>query len=218
MELFHFDIETVGQYKDFNTFKISDEKGSALFEKKCLKSKWDIEHGTIEEAYLQTAPIVSTFGKIVCISFGYKHNDEYKISSFYGDDEKEIVDKFNELLKKIETKAFNLSGYRIAYFDIPWIMHKLHKYGIKPANILSIYGKKPWEMRIVDMADDWKQKFAWVSSFDEVCYEIGVQSPKSELNGSEVHNAYWNGHLLKVKEYCENDVKASLNVADILYT
>ena len=96
-------------------------------------------------------------------------------------------------------------------------MHKLHKYGIQPASILSVYGKKPWEMRVVDMADDWKQKFAWTSSFDEVCYEIGVPSPKQELNGSEVHSAFWNGDVEKIKNYCESDVKASLRVADIIY-
>lgn len=217
MELFHFDIETVGQYVDYKTFKINDERGATMYEKKALKAEWIDKHGSLDNAYLETAPIISTYGKIVCISFGFKHGDEYRISSFYGEDEKEIVEKFNELLKRIETKAYSLSGYRIMYFDIPWIMHKLHKYDIKPASILSIYGKKPWEMRVVDMSDDWKQKFAWQSSFDEVCYEIGVDSPKEELNGSEVHSAYWKGDIESIKTYCENDVKASLRVADIIY-
>lgn len=217
MELFHFDIETVGAYSDYKEFEKLDEKGAELYKKKYIKMKWDQEYGTPEIAYLETAPIMSTYGKIVCISFGYKHGDDFRIASFYGDDEKEIVQKFNELLKKIETKAYNLSGYRILYFDIPWIMHKLHKYGIEPASILSVYGKKPWEMRVVDMSDDWKQKFAWASTFDEVCYEIGVSSPKEELNGSEVHSTYWKGDIEKIKNYCESDVKASLKVADIIY-
>lgn len=217
MELLHFDIETVGQYKDFKTFEENDERGSSIFKNKCLKSKWDIEHSSIEEAYLQKSPIISTYGKIVCISVGFKDKGEFRISSLYSDNEKDVVDKFNNLLKKIEVKDFNLSGYRILYFDIPWVMHKLHKYGIEPASILSIYGKKPWEMRVVDIAEDWKQKFAWTSSFDEVCYELGIDSPKSDLNGSEVHSAYWNGDIEKIKTYCENDVRASLEVADIIY-
>jgi hypothetical protein len=68
--------------------------------------------------------------------------------------------------------------FRINYFDIPWVLHKLHKYGIEPANIIYLYDKKPWDCKIVDMSDDWKSKFAWAFSFDEMCYEIGVMSPK----------------------------------------
>jgi hypothetical protein len=38
-----------------------------------------------------------------------------------------IVNDFNELLKKVEKKNFNLCGFRIINFDIPWILHKLFK-------------------------------------------------------------------------------------------
>jgi predicted PolB exonuclease-like 3'-5' exonuclease len=217
MELFHFDIETAGQYKDFTEFEKNDERGSNLFKGKYQKLGWDEKYENIYEAYLDNAGIVPTYGRIVCISFGYLDNGQERISSFYGDDEKEIVEKFNNLLKKIETKSFNLSGFRIAYFDIPWIMHKLAKYGIKPADIITTYNKKPWEMRITDMSDDWKSKFAWAFSFDEMCYELGVESPKDNMNGSEVHIAYWEGRVNDVKTYCEKDVRSSIKVSELIY-
>ena len=217
MELFMFDIETAGQYKDFTEFEKNDERGSNLFKGKYQKMGWDEKYENIYEAYLDNAGIVPTYGRIVCISFGYLDNGQERISSFYGDDEKEIVEKFNNLLKKIETKSFNLSGFRIAYFDIPWIMHKLAKYGIKPADIITTYNKKPWEMRITDMSDDWKSKFAWAFSFDEMCYELGVESPKDNMNGSEVHIAYWEGRVNDVRTYCEKDVKASIKVSELIY-
>jgi len=93
----------------------------------------------------------------------------------------------------------------------------MHKYGITPPSILNIYDKKPWETRIVDMAEDWKQKFAWSSSFDEVCYELGVESPKDKIDGSEVHGKYWEGAYEEIKEYCEKDVSASLDVDRKIY-
>lgn len=216
-ELFMFDIETAGQYKDFTEFEKNDERGSNLFKGKYQKMGWDEKYEDIHEAYLDNAGIVPTYGRIVCISFGYLDNGQERISSFYGDDEKEIVEKFNNLLKKIETKSFNLSGFRIAYFDIPWIMHKLAKYGIKPADIISTYNKKPWEMRITDMSDDWKSKFAWAFSFDEMCYELGVESPKDNMNGSEVHIAYWEGRVNDVRTYCEKDVRSSIKVSELIY-
>jgi predicted PolB exonuclease-like 3'-5' exonuclease len=217
MELFMFDIETAGQYKDFIEFEKNDERGSNLFKGKYQKMGWDEKYVNIYEAYLDNAGIVPTYGRIVCISFGYLDNGQERISSFYGDDEKDIVEKFNNLLKKIEKKDFNLSGFRVAYFDIPWIMHKLAKYGIKPADIITTYNKKPWEMRITDMSDDWRSKFAWAFSFDEMCYELGIESPKDNMNGSDVHLAYWEGRVEEVKIYCEKDVKASIRVSQVIY-
>ena len=216
-ELFMFDIETAGQYKDFQTFEQQDERGASLFKKKYTKMNWEEKYSSVDDAYLDNAGIIPTYGRIVCISFGYIDKGINRVSSFYGTDEKDIINKFNELLKKIETKTFNLSGFRIMYFDIPWLLHKLYKYGIKPANIIVTHDKKPWEMRITDMSDDWKGKFAWSLSFDEMCYELGVESPKDNMNGSEVHVAFWEGRLDDVKTYCEKDVNSCIRVAQKIY-
>ena len=217
MELFHFDIETCGQYKDYDDFLDNDERGAKLFESKYSKMNWNEKYSSINEAYIENAGIISTYGKICCISFGYESNGEKHIRSFYGDDEKDIVDSFNNLLKKIEQKSFSLSGFRINHFDIPWVLHKLHKYGIEPASMIYLYDKKPWECRVVDMSDDWKQKFAWAFSFDEMCYELGVQSPKDVMNGSQVHKYYYQGRIEDIKTYCEKDVSSSIDASKKLY-
>lgn len=218
-ELFHFDIESCGEYPDYETFKSDDTRGAELFEKKYKSYNWSEKYEDINDAYINNSGIISTYGKIVCISFGFlDNNGDMKISSIYGDDEKDIVNRFNELLKKIEKKAFNLSGFRIIHFDIPWLLHKLHKYGIKPADIIYMYDKKPWDMRITDMADDWKQRFAWSFTFDEMCYELGVESPKDGINGSDVHHVFWSGDIESIKEYCEKDVKASIEASQKIYS
>ena len=217
MELFHWDIETAAEYKDFKSFTDNDKRGSKLFENKYIKMGWETKYDSVEDAYLKQAGIISTYGRIVCISFGYLDNGQERVSSFYGDNEKDIVEKFNNLLKKIETKSFNLSGFRILAFDIPYLLHKLNKYGIQPADIIVTHNKKPWEMRITDMSDDWKGKFAWAFSFDEMCYELGVESPKDNMNGSEVHFSFWDGKVEEVKTYCEKDVTSCIRVAQKIY-
>lgn len=217
-ELFHWDIECAAEYKDFETFELNDARGAELFKKKFDKLESLKKYSSYDEAYLEQGGIVSTFGRIVCISYGYVSNTGAPIiTSAYGDDERDIVFKFNEVLKKVETKNFNLCGFRLVYFDIPYLLHKLHKYGIEPANILYLYDKKPWEMRVVDISDDWKSKFAWAFSFDEVCYELGVESPKDAMDGSEVHKYYWSGRIEEVKTYCEKDVNSSIKVANLIY-
>ncbi len=216
MELFYFDLETAGQYKNYEDLLRNDEKGASLFQSKY--EKMFSKDYSINDAYINNAGIISTYGQIVCISCGFFDNDgNKKISSIYGENEQEIVFKFNEILKKIEKKNFSLSGYRIINFDIPWTLHKLHKYRIEPASILYTYDKKPWEMRIVDIAEDWKGKFAWTASFDEVCYELGVKSPKVNISGKDVHNYFWNGKIEEVKDYCEMDVSSSMDVSKLIY-
>ena len=83
--------------------------------------------------------------------------------------------------------------------------------------MIYMYDKKPWDARIVDIADDWKQKFAWGFSFDEVCYELSIPSPKDNMDGSEVHKYYWEGKLEDIKRYCEKDVNSTLEVGKVLY-
>lgn len=217
MELFHFDIECAAEYKDYETFLSNDERGAKLFEGKWKRMSWD-QKFSLEDSYLDQGGIISTYGKICCISFGYVDaNNQKQIRSFYGEDERYIVQSFNDLLKKIQQKSFKLSGFRITHFDIPWILHKLHKYEISPAEIIRPYDKKPWEMRIVDIADDWKQKFAYVFSFEEMCYELGVPSPKSKMDGSLVNEYYHTGRLEEIKEYCEMDVSSSIDAGLKLY-
>lgn len=217
-ELFHWDIETVAEHKDFETFELNDERGSNLFKKKFHKMRWEDKYPTYNDAYLEQGGIVSTFGKIVCISYGYTNNNGVPvITSAYGDDEREVIFKFNEVLKKVETKNFNLCGFRILSFDLPYLLHKLHKYGIEPANILYLYDKKPWEMRMVDISDDWRSKFAWAFSLDEASYELGIDSPKDAMDGSQVHQYYWNGRLEDVRVYCEKDVNVCIEISKKMY-
>lgn len=220
--LFYFDIETAGQYKSLESLMNNDRRGYELFLKKYHNNTWMSERfSTASEAYLEYSPIFSTFGKIVCISFGYftnKNTQGYRVDSIYGDNEKKIVTEFNNLLLKVSQKHMSLSGYRILSFDIPWVLHKLNKYGIEPSKLIDVYGIKPWDIRAVDLADEWKQKFRYYVSFDEVCYTLGIDSPKDEIDGSMVHSTYWKDKNIElIKDYCQKDVLSSMKVAEKMF-
>jgi DNA polymerase elongation subunit (family B) len=166
-ELFYFDIETVSEYRSYSDFLENDPYGAKLFKEKSERLDW-LKNSTISDVYVEKAGFYSTFGRICCISCGFKNNlGENKIYSFYDSDEYQILNDFNNLLKQVEKKNFNICGYGINQFDIPWVMHKFHKYSIVPAEILSPYNKKPWDMRITDLSDDWKGKNV-AYSFNEV--------------------------------------------------
>ena len=215
-DLFYFDIETTGKYKDYKTCLLEDPKGAELFEKKYHKNEWMKEQGTLEESYEKSAGIFSTYGKIVCISFGYftnKNEKGYTVGSIYGDNEEKIINDFSELLMKVSEKGMYLSGYVINAFDIPFVVHKILKYKAPLPSILNLYDKKPWEVSIFDLADKWKFQTKYYASLDEVCYELGIESPKDDINGSEVHNVYWyQNDLERIKTYCEKDVLSTMKV------
>jgi len=219
--LFYFDIETVGKYKDLESLKENDEKGYELFMKKYNKNSWMSDGLTPEQAYLNYSPISSTYGKIVCISFGYFHEKDekgYTINSISNDDEKELMIRIQELFVKVSKKHLMLSGFNINGFDIPWIVHKMNKYDIVVPSVLRIYGKKPWEIHSFDLFNEWKSTYStykFMPSFDEVCYELGVPSPKNAIDGSKVHYTYWvEEDLDSVVEYCEGDVYSNMKVAE----
>lgn len=217
--LLYFDIETTSQYRSLDEFKINDSYGHNIFVKKYNKSKFfrgDTE--SANESYLEQAPIYSAYGKILCISFGYFKNGKPVINSIYGDDEEDIIYNFNMLLDKVGKKHMMISGYKSSSFDVPWIVHKLNKYDIEPCSLLNIYGMKPWDIKSIDLADEWKQRFSKYVPLEEVAYELGIVNPKNDMSGDMVHNVYWeedNG-LERIKTYCESDVLTTMLIGERL--
>ena len=218
--LFYFDIESVGQYKDLESLKENDEKGYKLFMKKYDKNK-SFDDSTPEESYLRYAPISSVYGKVVCLSFGYFHEkseEGYTINSISNDNEEILIKEVQKLFLKVSKKHLMLSGFNINGFDIPFLVHKMNRYGIVVPNVLRIYGKKPWEIHSFDLFNEYKSTYStyrFMPSFDEVCYELGVPSPKNTIDGSKVHPTYWNyNDLPTIVDYCEGDVYSNMLVAE----
>lgn len=216
-KILHFDIETRGAYESYEEFKENDLYAANVFKEKFDRYLGN-DYDSIEQAYLDRSPIISTYGKICCISIGYQLGDKDKvIKSTYGDDEEKIVRSFNKGLEQFFENGFYLSGYNIKHFDIPWVLHKLHRYGIKPCSLLDIYNLKPWENKIIDMYEDWRQKAYSTYSFEEVCLELGIETPKSDMCGKDVHSYFYTGRIEEIKKYCEQDISASIDVEKKIY-
>ena len=86
---------------------------------------------------------------------------------------------------------------------------------IKIPSILPNYQIKPWETKVVDTKEVWNfNSFKGLSSLELVCASLNVPNPKdNEVNGSNMHNYYYNNNdINKIVEYCEEDVKATINL------
>lgn len=221
-----FDIETVSQYKDFESLKNADptlakhwEKRADWYRRWYKKGSEDLSTMTTEEIYTRKAALQAEYGKIVCISVGQvKYGDDnlpfINTKSFVGS-EPELLAEFLELVRNIESlQKFNFVGHNIDAFDIPFIAKRMITNEITPPSTFIVHNQKPWERSFVDTCKVWGSG-AFAESYTSLsllCHTLGVPTPKDAMDGSEVHEYYYDrDDLESIVKYCEKDVQATAN-------
>lgn len=205
-QILFLDIETVPSCAEFNDLTPAMQK---LWEK---KSKYLIksEEETPASIY-QKAGIYSEFGKIICISAGFFTGNTFRIKSFYGDNETELLNNFNSLLNKSYNAPDKyLCAHNGKEFDYPYIARRMLINDIKLPEILNFAGKKPWEIRHLDTLELWKfGDYKHYTSLELLTAVFNIPTPKDDINGSMVADIYYNEKDLKrIAVYCEKDVVA----------
>lgn len=174
------------------------------------------------EDLFQRAGIYAEFGKIICISAGtiYRKGKQriYRVKSFYGDDEKQLLIDFADMLDKFTTNpAHKLCAHNGQEFDFPWIARRMLIHGLKLPKILDIAGAKPWEIRdtLIDTMQLWKfGDYKHYTSLNLLCAVFDIPTPKDDIDGSQVAEVYYQeGDLERIARYCEKD---TLAVAQLL--
>ncbi len=203
------DIETVPAMPEFD--KLSDRM-KTLWEK---KSKYIALQDETAEMTYERAGIYAEFGKIVCISVGNiilnDNTRKLRLKSFFGDDEKLIIQQFNNLLNNYFNRQQHLlCAHNGKEFDFPYIARRTLINGLKLPSLLNIAGKKPWEIQHLDTMELWKfGDYKHYTSLDLLTEVFCIPSPKDDMDGSEVSNVYWKEKdLFRITEYCEKDVVA----------
>lgn len=213
-KILFLDIETVPQkpvYEDLSDRmkKFWDRKASFLA----------TNDETPEDLYSR-AGIYSEFGKIIVIAVGYlrkKQETGYTliIKAISNDDESKILIRFNDFLKKyFNSTEHYLCAHNGKEFDFPYIARRMLINGIKPAPILDLQGLKPWEVRHLDTMQMWKfGDYKHFTSLDLLTEIFGIDSPKQDIDGSQVADVYWKEKDLKrIEKYCKRDVLALVQV------
>ncbi|MEO7311890.1 MAG: ribonuclease H-like domain-containing protein [Chitinophagaceae bacterium] len=207
--LLMLDIETVSQYPGYQSMP---EKWQHLWDHKV--AMYLPEGDTAESFYPKRAAILAEFGKIVCISMGYFNNEgsriQLRIKSFYGDDEKQLLQTFIQAVNKWQTVKRHMSfcGHNVKEFDLPYICRRLLVNSIGIPSYLNFQSMKPWETNIVDTMQFWKfGDFKNYISLNLLAACLGVESPKDDIDGSMVGAVYWEEqNLPRIMHYCQKDV------------
>jgi uncharacterized protein YprB with RNaseH-like and TPR domain len=208
-DILFLDIETAPvtyRYNELNEHhkKFWDEK---------FKSSANIE--SPEKHYIK-AGIYAEFSKVICISVGFLKNRSFRLKSFYGDSEKEILQNFSSLLNIHYDKKENLlCAHNGKEFDFPFIARRMLLNGVKLPKILNIAGKKPWEVNHLDTMELWKfGDYKNYTSLSLLATIFDIPTPKDDINGSDVARVYWEEKdIERIVKYCQKDV---LTVAQLL--
>lgn len=196
------DIETVPQYANFDELPSNLQK---LWESKTTFQRKNQE--TPDEFY-QRAGIWAEFGKIICISVGiFKDNKSFRVKSFYGHEEKELLLDFISLMNSQPAQLI-LCAHNGKEFDFPYLCRRMLIKGLEIPKQLDIAGKKPWEINHLDTMELWKfGDYKNYTSLNLLAAIFDIPTPKDDIDGSQVGQVYWEAQdLERIKTYCQKDV------------
>lgn len=227
-ELLIFDLETSGDYPTYEELEMNDKRKAELWNTKYTKAKVKDPDKWIglASSYMEHSPLSPEFGRIVCASFCHIVEDSStgkmvyrgRVKSYYDNratrnSERELVlEPVATLLNNIVKtgKRYRLCGHNIKKFDVPFLAKRMIMSGMQVPLLLQTWGKKPWEIDMVDTGELWSMG-AWDQyvSLDLLTCALGVQSPKENMKGEYVGRAFWQDEdYEKIHLYCEEDVKA----------
>lgn len=203
------DIETVPGVKSFDLLPADMQQ---YYDDKTKYQRGDEK--TAEDFYSERAGILAEFGKVICISCGFVHGSgqerEFRVKSFYGDDEKVLLQQFADMLNENFPNTFEvLCAHNGLEFDFPYLSRRMLINGVALPDPLDNAGKKPWEIPHWDTMELWKfgdrKNF---TSLKLLAALFGIPTPKDDIDGSMVADVYYNEKdLERIVRYCEKDTK-----------
>lgn len=211
-KILFLDIETVPQCYRWDDL---DERSAQLFSD---KTRFEQERSgkSVAEVYGDKGGILAEFGKIICIGVGSLRSEgdalAMRVSSFHGDDEREVLQRFVDMLDKFYSSDDHwLCGHNGKEFDFPYIARRCVVHGIRLPRLLDIAGLKPWEVGHLDTMNLWSfgDRKAY-TSLALLTHILGIPTPKDDISGADVARVYWEDQdLERIATYCRKDVVAT---------
>ena len=117
------------------------------------KQPINVKKKLLLEEFYERAGIWAEFGKIVCISVGYftpnEKEKQLRVKSFYGDDEKILLQEFKDLLDAhFNKKEHVLCAHNGKEFDFPYIARRMIIQKVELPKKLNLFGKNHGKFHI----------------------------------------------------------------------
>jgi predicted PolB exonuclease-like 3'-5' exonuclease len=211
-----FDIESAPEYKQLpDTGPVRD---SWIYKMKYEKENVESGKTTYEQLYDDKAALYPEFSKVVAITLGKVKDNAIKLFSIAGHEEDKVLNSFNKVINGSlsQNKGTKLVGFAISQFDIPFLLKRCIILGIAPNQLIDINHLKPWncDTFIIDLKTLWRGGSATDSSLINVAIALGLPSPKSDMEGAQVHKIYYSDPdpIKRISNYCDSDVVTNINI------
>jgi uncharacterized protein YprB with RNaseH-like and TPR domain len=184
--------------------------------KKLWDNKFRFQTTEAPEAHYKKAGIFAEYAKVICISVGFFNEKTFRIKSFYGHDEKQVLKDFAALLNThYNRKDHLLCAHNGKEFDFPFLCRRMLLNAVKLPKALNITGKKPWEINHLDTMELWKfGDYKNYTSLNLLATIFQIPTPKDDIDGGDIARVYWEEkNLERIVTYCQKDV---LTVARLL--
>lgn len=206
------DIETVPvcyRYEDL------DPVSQELWDEKV---RYQAESNGVKTSELyEKAGVLAEFAKVICICIGFFYEDngerKLRLKTISGDDEHELLLEFSELIDE-KFSRYQLCAHNGKEFDFPFLGRRMLINGIKIPSVLSLAGKKPWEVNHLDTMDLWKfGDRKHFTSLKLLAHLFNLPTPKDDISGKDVARVYWEERdLHRIAVYCQKDVITLANL------
>lgn len=197
------DIETVGQTHE----EIPPRALEYLFKRLERDAPDDEELARRREDLAGRFGLDPTTGRVIVVgTLDTETGDE---RAFAGDDEKLLLEAFWSFVEETRPRLLvTFSGRR---FDVPYLVVRSAVLGLRPAVPLPS-GADHFDVREALEGDDRRR----VGSLDYFCAVFGIPSPKTELDGTRIGEAWAEGRLEDIVRYCFEDCRATAALYDRL--
>lgn len=192
------DIETLPTEDAKQIAYVSENlKAPANYKKQESIQRW-IEDNT-DDMVKKTA-LSGLFGRVYMIGLA---GDRGPVTVFRGGSEIDILSRLATHLKIYGANKYTFIGHNAKDFDLPFLSQRMMVNGLGPL----------WPHQVRPPVEDTMEMFACgrykqYYALDALCMAFGIPTPKSELDGSKVHEYYLAGRHDEVAEYCAKDVES----------
>lgn len=201
------DIESLpSQCPDYRAKVRAGIKPPAQYKKPESIAQWMADNAEAEtDAVIAKTSFDPAAGHICSISWAIGDGPVNSTTMMNGlDEERYMLRHFFDFMPELGLCRF--IGHYISGFDLRFIMCRAIVLGVKvPA--LWPRDPKPWDQAVFDTMTAWAGTKGTIS-LDRLCGALGIESPKGEIDGSQVAQAWADGRFDEIAAYNRKDVVA----------
>jgi len=210
-------------YLDIETLPCDDESQLAeviakVYPPRTLKKQetidawWKDEGEQAKQEAIAKTALDGTYGRICCIGWAIDDQPAQShigiesacLEAFYSDCKSaSIAEHYGKPVLTHKVVGHNITGFDLRFLWQRSVINRIQR----PKSIP--WKAKPWDDSIADTMLMWNQDRDKRISLDRLCKVLGVDTPKTDLDGSKIAQAWADERFDDIAAYCRGDVEAT---------